>query len=213
MTEELFHDPDDLHLLPEEEAVIADAVEKRRREFGAVRHCARTALARLGHPPVALLPGEQGAPQWPSGVVGSMTHCNGYRAAAVGRSCEVITIGIDAEPHRPLPAGVLASVARPEELGQLSMLSKTDLSVHWDTVLWSCKESVYKAWFPLTGRRLDFEDASVTIDPVTASFSARLLVSPPVVAGSPLRGFYGRWVVGNGLLVSAIGLLSPPGRD
>ena len=99
-------DPPDVMLFPEEEAVIAKAVDKGRREFSTVRHCARLALATLGLPRSPLLPWERGAPQWPVGVVGSMTHCAGYRAAAVARARDVVTIGIDAEPHAVLPDGV-----------------------------------------------------------------------------------------------------------
>src|SRR5829696_6355628 len=98
-------------LFPEECAVIASAVEKRQREFATVRYCARAALAKLGVPPSPLLPGDRGAPNWPDGIVGSMTHCERFRAAAVARSSEVLTIGIDAEPNDHLPEGVLPLIA------------------------------------------------------------------------------------------------------
>jgi 4'-phosphopantetheinyl transferase EntD len=58
---EAFDDPPDAVLFPEEEAVISRAVEKRRREFRTVRHCARRALRELGLPPVAVLPGSTGS--------------------------------------------------------------------------------------------------------------------------------------------------------
>ncbi|HEY6480768.1 MAG TPA: 4'-phosphopantetheinyl transferase, partial [Streptosporangiaceae bacterium] len=100
---EEFGDRPDAVLFPEEEAVIGRAIEKRRREFTTARACARAALARLGQPPVAILPGERGAPGWPPGIVGSITHCAGYRAAAVARVSQVLAIGLDAEPDLPLP--------------------------------------------------------------------------------------------------------------
>jgi 4'-phosphopantetheinyl transferase EntD len=62
----------------------------------------------------SLLPGRSGAPRWPDGVVGSMTHCNGYRATVVAHSGRVRSLGIDAELHAPLPP-VLRVIARPEE--------------------------------------------------------------------------------------------------
>src|SRR5262245_28830029 len=86
---EAFVDPPDATLFPEEEAVVRAAVDKRRREFTTARVCARAALAKLGYPPIPILPGKRGAPTWPDGVVGSMTHCAGYRAAAVARATEV----------------------------------------------------------------------------------------------------------------------------
>lgn len=209
-------DPPDAVLFPEEEAELAQAVEKRRLEFTTVRHCARTALARLGIAPVAILPGDRGAPRWPAGIVGSMTHCTGYRAAVVARSSQLATIGVDAEPHEALPPEVLTTVTVPEERGRLERLAADRPAVHWDRLLFSAKESVYKAWFPLTGRWLDFEEASVDFGAAgqgagsgeSGSFYARLLVPGPVVAGVTLLGFTGRWLVRDGLLFTAISVPS-----
>jgi 4'-phosphopantetheinyl transferase EntD len=208
VTEELFTDPGDVVLFDAERALVARAVDKRRREFGTVRHCARRALGILGHPPVPLLPGERGEPRWPAGVVGSMTHCEGYRAAAVAHESDVWTIGIDAEPHDILPDGVLASIALPEESTQLAELGAADRSVCWDRLLFSCKESLYKAWFPLTGSWLDFEEASISIDSPGHTFSARLLVAGPSVHGRRLEIFPGRWLVRDGLVLTAITVLA-----
>jgi 4'-phosphopantetheinyl transferase EntD len=191
-------------MFPEEAARVSKAVEKRRREFGTVRHCARTALGELGIAPVAILNGERGAPQWPSGVVGSMTHCAGYRAAVVARSSVIHTVGIDAEPHAPLPQeGMLTMIAREEEIPRLARLSSAEPGVHWDRMLFCAKEAVYKAWYPLTRKWLGFEEASITLDP-SGTFDARLLVPGPVVAGVRLDGFSGRWIVGDGLVITAI---------
>ena len=100
---ELYSDPPGLTPLPEEEPLIARSVAKRRNEFITVRHCARIALGELGVPPVPILKGDKGEPCWPDGVVGSLTHCTGYRGAVVGRSAAVRSVGIDAEPHDVLP--------------------------------------------------------------------------------------------------------------
>ena len=122
--EEAFGDLPDVALFPEEEAVIARAVDKRRNEFTTARGCARVALARLGLPPVPIVPGLRGAPQWPSNVVGSITHCAGYRACAVARDRDVVTIGLDAEPHDVLPDGVLGAVASAQEQARLAALTR-----------------------------------------------------------------------------------------
>lgn len=193
----------DVDLFPEEVAAIANAVEKRRREFTTVRACARAAYEQLGLPPAALVPGARGEPRWREGVVGSLTHCDGYRACALAHARDFTTIGIDAEPNAPLPDGLLADIARPEERPALRALSQTKPAVCWDRLLFSAKESVYKAWFPLARRWLGFEDAVVTIDR-DGSFAARLLVPGPVVAGRPLSGFTGRWLCEDGLVATAI---------
>jgi 4'-phosphopantetheinyl transferase EntD len=200
------HDLLDAVLFPEELAYVARSVEKRRREFITVRACARQALAMLGYPPTPLVPGRQGAPTWPAGVVGSMTHCEAYRAAAVAHSREVIALGIDAEPNDPLPSGVLDIVATQEERGVLAELGARNPLVNWDRLLFSAKESLFKAYSPLTGRWLGFEEAIVT--PVTdGSFTTRLLVTGPSVGDRQLIDFSGRWLMREGLVITAVSVL------
>lgn len=190
-------------LFPEELAVVAKAVDKRRGEFAEVRVAARRALAELGRPAAPILPGERGAPGWPSGVVGSMTHCDGYRAAVVARESELVSLGVDAEPDLPLPDGVFAMISLPEERGTVAGLAGPQPAVNWERLLFCAKEAVYKTWFPLTRAWLDFGEASVDLRP-DGTFSARLLVPGPMVGGERLGGFDGRWLARNGLLVAAI---------
>src|SRR5690349_6008286 len=128
---EMYTDPPELSPLPEEEPLIAKSVAKRRNEFITVRYCARRALAQLGVPPVPILKGEKGEPCWPDGVVGSLTHCAGYRGAAVGRSASVRSVGIDAEPHDVLPDGVLNAISLPAERAELQAMSG---ELHWDRI-------------------------------------------------------------------------------
>jgi Phosphopantetheinyl transferase component of siderophore synthetase len=200
---ETYGDPE-AELFPEEAEVVSRAVPKRRREFAAVRHCARAALARLGVAPAPILPGERGAPRWPDGVVGSMTHCDGYRAAAVASDGDVLALGIDAEPHAVLPDGVLAAVALPEEIPVLDRLAVRWPSVSWDRLLFSVKESVYKAWFPVTGRWLDFTEARVDFDP-DGRFTVRLLTDQGLPVGDQeLTTLEGRWLVERNLVLSAV---------
>ncbi|WP_158717200.1 4'-phosphopantetheinyl transferase family protein [Streptomyces sp. NRRL F-4474] len=144
-------------------ASLRAAVAARRREFATVRRCARQSLAALGIPPMPLLPGERGAPLWPRGTVGSMTHCLGYRAAAAARADEITALGIDAEPHQPP--------------------------------------------FPLTHRRLDFRTASVSFQPAERTFSAEFLVPGPRIGEDEVSRFHGRWLVDQGIVLTAIALL------
>ena len=190
--------------------MVARAVLKRRREFTTARWCARTALARLGVGPVPILPGDKGAPTWPEGIVGSMTHCVGYRAAAVARTDDIASIGVDAEPNAPLPAGVLDTVTGTAERQWLRPLLLARPEVSWDRLVFSAKESVYKAWFPLMRCWLGFDDVIVTVDAQAGTFHARLLVPGPYLAGAPLTGFTGRWQVAQGLMTTAISLPSQP---
>lgn len=196
----------DVALLPEEQTALGRAVEKRRREFTTVRACARTAYERLGVAASAVTSGERGEPRWSPGAVGSITHCDGYRACALARASEFAAIGIDAEPNLPLRPELLPDIARPEELPRLRALAAAAPDVHWDRLLFSAKESVYKVWFPLARSWLGFEDAVLEIDREAGSFSARLLVPGPLVEGRRLTTLTGRWLVADGLVATAIAL-------
>ena len=207
---EAFDDPDDLQLYPEEQAVLQKAVASRRIEFGTARWCARQALAKLGLPPAPILPGLRGAPGWPSGVVGSMTHCAGYRAAALAHSREVATIGIDAEPHTALPDGVGDVIASHAEQRALAELAGAAPEVFWDKLLFSAKEATYKAWFPLTQRWLGFNDAVIRINAADGTFTAQLLVPGPVLGGRQLTEFSGRWLARDGLVITSIAVPAGP---
>ncbi|GGS12499.1 4'-phosphopantetheinyl transferase [Streptomyces aureoverticillatus] len=197
-------DPADAVLFPEEAAYVAKAVLKRQREFATARHCARLALAQVGVPPGPILRGDKGEPLWPDDIVGSMTHCLGYRAAVVARPDAVTSVGVDAEPAEPLSdPGVLDLVSDEAERATLAALAVEQPAVPWDRLLFSAKESVYKAWFPLTKRWLGFEEAHLDIR-ADGTFTAKFLVEGPVVAGSELTGFSGTWLVRDGVLVTAI---------
>lgn len=201
---EMFTDPPDVDLFPEEEALVARAVGKRRREFATARACARAALATLGVAPAPIVPGERGAPGWPPGIVGSITHCAGYRAAVVASASDVLTIGVDAEPDDVIPDGVLDMISLPGERARLKDLATAAPGTNWDRLLFCAKEATYKAWFPLARRWLGFNDADITIDPAGGTFQVRLLVEAPAIDGPPLTAFAGRWMERDGLLLTAI---------
>jgi 4'-phosphopantetheinyl transferase EntD len=187
--------------------VIAHAIPARRLEFATVRYCARQALRRIGVPPVPILPDADGAPRWPAGVIGSMTHCAGYRAAVVARSHRLRGIGIDAEPHAALPHPALDLVLRGEERARLHALAATHGDLHWDRIVFCAKEAVYKACFPSTRWWLDFAEISVTVH-AEGTFQARLLHAQPRIAGADLDGLAGRWVVDGGLVLAATAVSS-----
>jgi 4'-phosphopantetheinyl transferase EntD len=191
-------------LFPEEEKIIAHAVEARRREYAAVRSCAQACLGRLGYAAAPILPGVGGAPKWPAGVQGSMTHCAGYAAAAVGPLTRISAIGIDAEPDAPLPDGVLDLVATAAERNRLAMTRLEPDSPNWDRLLFSAKEAVYKGWFPLVGEWLDHQEAEILIDPQDGTFAALLARDGPIVDGRRVRRLHGRWARKQGILMTAV---------
>jgi 4'-phosphopantetheinyl transferase EntD len=189
---EAIGDPRDGPVLPEEAEAISSAQEKRRRDFATGRSLARRALERLGRPPVAIPRGPRGEPVWPPGIVGSITHCPRYCAAAVAESHAAAAIGIDAEVDRALPPGVLRLIADSEERQWID--ARVGDGVHWDRLLFSAKESVYKVWFPIMGRRLPFDAVRIAFSPEAASFRATFLAERAVLGGERLDGVDGRYL-------------------
>lgn len=152
-------EPDDTW--PVEEASVHRAVPSRVAEFRAGRVCARQALRRLGAPPMAIPAGADGAPMWPPGYVGSITHCQGLVAACAARASDVLAIGIDAEPVGGLEDDVAAIVLTPFERAATARSADPDL---WTLLQFSAKESVFKAWSRLSPGWLDFADVTLRID-------------------------------------------------
>lgn len=207
---ELECDPPHAELLPGEEIFVARALPGRRREFTTTRQCARTALAQLGFSPAPILRGPRGEPQWPAGVVGSITHCAGYRAAVVARRTALHSLGIDAEPHAGLPPGVWKIVSLPAERAMLHELAAVAPQRYWDRIVFSVKESVYKAWYPMVNQWLDFHDVEVTLHPGSGSFSASILRSAPVPAAPTGSVVEGRFQISDGRVVTAAIIAAPP---
>lgn len=134
-------------LLPGEAARVARAVPARVAEFATARRLAHDAMESIGFSgPV--LSGVHGEPHWPEGVVGSITHCPGLRAVAVGARSHVRALGIDAEPDRKLGADVGRALVMPgdrlpDEPGAL-------------TVLLCAKEAAAKAFVSMGAPTRDF---------------------------------------------------------
>ncbi|WIB00016.1 4'-phosphopantetheinyl transferase [Curtobacterium sp. MCBA15_012] len=150
-------------LTDDERTAVATALPARRAEFTTGRVLARRACAATGIDAPSIPVARSGAPVWPDGVVGAITHCAGLRACAVGRSVEHAGIGIDATPARPLPAGVLERIAdldsTPVRAGLDALRRSGGESP--DSVLFAASEAVAKArttahggWFGIDGARV-----------------------------------------------------------
>ncbi|RAV31201.1 4'-phosphopantetheinyl transferase [Corynebacterium heidelbergense] len=179
----------------EERALVATAVDRRKADFGDSRWCAHQAMSSFG-PDLPILRGRRGMPLFPDAITGSLTHTDGYRAALVGSSTRWASLGIDAEPATALPDGVLEAIARPAELRRLRRLRRGELGELMGKVLFSAKESTYKAWFPLTHRFLDFDEADIDIR-ADGTFTAHLLAQP-----QPVPFIEGRWIISGGFIAT-----------
>ena len=170
---------DEARLLPQEAAIVASAVAKRRREFAS----GRALLRRLLDTDEAVTVLVTRAPQLPSGVVASLAHDDAVVVAAVSRHRSVRSVGIDVEPVGAVDGEVADAVRRPEER-------------HLDpTWVFVAKEAMYKAWSSQGGRFLRHEDVSVT-DTGGGSFVATVLADE--------RSFTGNSTVVGGRVVALV---------
>jgi 4'-phosphopantetheinyl transferase EntD len=165
---------EDAALHPEEEACVARAGVKRRREFATGRRLARRAFAQLGIEGFALLSDSDRVPRWPEGVVGSISHCAGCCAVVVARRGRILSLGLDVERAGPLQEGLLARICTPREIERARALPPP-YGVDWGKLAFSAKESAYKCYFPLARKLLGFHDMEVEFSPDATRFEARLL--------------------------------------
>jgi 4'-phosphopantetheinyl transferase EntD len=193
-------------LFPEEEALVAGAVTKRREEFAAGRNAARAALAGLGLPPCPLLRAGRRAPAWPQGIVGSITHCSGFCCAVVAPAASVRSLGIDAETGEPLEEGLAALVCRPDELARFAYLPVLATTC-WPKLAFSAKEAFYKCVDPVLGEFLDFHEVAVRFAPGPARDGGGFGVSvlkPGLAARVPTPLLAGRWAADPARVYTAV---------
>jgi enterobactin synthetase component D len=172
-------------VLPES---LASAALKRQVEFAAGRFCARAALRQLGYEsraPLAI--GQHRAPLWPAGCLGSISHGDGLAIAVVTTTKAWRGLGIDIEriltneAAEPLLEHLMTAA-------ELSVGNVAGLSIaHWLSLVFSAKESLFKALYPLVGRYFDFLDAEVCeLQEQQSCITLRLVtsLSPSCVKGS-----------------------------
>jgi 4'-phosphopantetheinyl transferase EntD len=153
----LIRDGDELALLPEEKAAFAGSVLKVRRASGAARIVARTLLSRFGRAPRAIPKSTTGVPVWPEGIVGSLAHDSEVAVAAMAAQREFLSVGVDVEPAEPLAPDLLDIVATAGERERMR-----DDPFH-GRLLFSVKEAIYKAVYPLDRMFLDHHDVEVSL--------------------------------------------------
>lgn len=152
-------------LLPEEEAIVADAVDKRRREFTAGRTCAREILGRMGMGcDLAIGKDGYGAPLWPEGVVGSISHTEAVCIVSLSlRRPEMSSLGVDVEKDAGLDPDLLALVCDDRET-ETCFADPAENPYRLAKVIFSAKESVYKCLYPILRTMLEFHDVHIRLD-------------------------------------------------
>lgn len=201
----------DIDALPETEAkLVCDAVPKRRREFTAGREAAREALRKAGCPGVVIGSDSCGAPQWPPGYMGSISHADGLAIAVAASAQNIGAIGIDLEVSDSVHEGLWEQVLHSEEVRNLLEFPKAERA-RWATVLFSAKEAFYKFQYPLTNAWLGFKDVKVSVNPQSRSFEVQLGRAIKVGLGE-VQVFVGRFDVVASFVLTGL-WLTVPRRD
>jgi 4'-phosphopantetheinyl transferase EntD len=157
MDHRLIADGDESALLPTELAAFAGCVVKVRRASGAARIVARTLLSRFGRAHCAIPKSTAGMPVWPEGIVGSLAHDAKVAIAGMALQREFQSIGVDIEPAEPLAPDFLDIVATPKERARI------EDDPFRGRLLFSIKEAIYKAVYPLDRTFLDHHDVEVSL--------------------------------------------------
>jgi 4'-phosphopantetheinyl transferase EntD len=191
-------------LFPAEEAMISRAIDKRRHQFTAGRLCARAAFVALGAPPGPILHGEDRAPIWPPGVVGTITHTDTWCAAAAARESDgVRSLGLDVEPDTPLKPELIKTITVPEERVFLDAQPASERYL-LAKLIFSAKECAYKCQYPLSRAYFGFQGMRVHLDMAGGAFVAVFQREAGEFApGDELRG---RLLIAHGHVLTAMTL-------
>ena len=201
---------DQAWLEPEELEFVQRAVRRRKLEFAAGRALARGLLEeRFGERCGALVREPSGVPRWPVGYVGSITHCRDLVAAAVATRADVVALGIDVEPWEPLSLKLDGLLLHSDEALRLAV-QQPATARYQRRLIFSAKESIYKAVRPLLGAGLRLRDMSVTLG--SGRFVAT--VHAPARDGVHLDAVHGQWRVAGQHVATAVALpVSQPSRS
>ena len=119
----------------------------------------------------------------PEGIVGSITHCGSWAVALAASSSVARSIGVDLENSRTIrDEGMTDLVCHATEAAWV--MNGPDRRQRL-TMLFSAKESVFKALFPLCRRFMEFTDVSLSWVDEQNHFRGRLLVD---LSGDFIRG-------------------------
>ena len=172
---------------------------KRLADFSTGRYCAIKALEQLGIQDAIIPMGEDRAPIWPEGIVGSISHCDSLTGAIVAKSADHISLGLDVEEIGMVTPDLWDLVFTENEKNYLSRLSDEDKLVQ-STAIFSIKEAFYKFQHPITKTFLDFLDVEVSLP----SMDKVVVISDEISLDSMIRKNKIKYFFDNDCVISII---------
>lgn len=152
---------------------LGGASVRRQAEFLAGRNMARQALRELQVTDTTVSIGENRMPVWPVGIVGSLTHCDS-RVACLATRCQNWLAGVDLEKklEKDRASLIESSVINADERDILRQSIKENAL--GTTLLFSAKESLFKALYPHVRAYFGFDAASLVEVQFGRAFVLRL---------------------------------------
>lgn len=187
---ELLGSGDAALLFEAERACIEAAVPQRIAEFAAGRACARHAMRQAGRTDCVVLVGADRAPQWPAGLVGSITHTRDYAAAVVADRRNIRAVGIDVEIVGRVTQDLWHLLFVEEERKVLATLGTHD-QIRASTLMFAAKEAFYKLQYTLSHAWLGFSSVAVVIDDA-AHVAGEFVIHTRGTGSGSLMGVLGR---------------------
>ncbi len=140
---------------------ISGAIRNRKAEYLAGRYCAKEALKRLKISDFNLLSDDNRCPIWPVDVKGSITHCGLSAMAAVSLLPSIKGLGIDMENIVPIELidEIKQEIIFENEFALLNAYPYSEELIF--TLIFSIKESFFKAVFPLVNYYFGFDAVCV----------------------------------------------------
>ncbi|WP_346837721.1 4'-phosphopantetheinyl transferase superfamily protein [Microbulbifer sp. SAOS-129_SWC] len=172
---------------------LGRAVPKRKSEFVAGRYLARKALTSLGANSTSVGIGDNRMPLWPDSFVGSISHCREFAICAVAKQNNLKGIGIDIENilNEKSAKDIVNSILLEPEHKLVESYSTPNPSVL--TLIFSAKESLFKALYPEVGYYFGFDVAQTTaINFQTGKFTLKLVqeLTPALPVGIRFEGLF-----------------------
>ncbi|MDX1800827.1 MAG: 4'-phosphopantetheinyl transferase superfamily protein [Marinobacter sp.] len=155
---------------------LTTAAGKRKAEYLAGRVCAREALRLItGQTDVPRI-GDDRAPVWPAGNVGTITHGGDWAGAMVAARRHYLGLGMDVERRltEQRATRLLDQVLTPDEKARHAANPGSSYA-QLVTLTFSLKESLFKALYPVVKRRFYFQDAELLTWNASGEATLRLL--------------------------------------
>ncbi len=177
----------------------------RAGQSSAVRACACELLRAHGVNAPHIGRHANGAPAWPAGWVGSLTHSAGWGAVAVARADSVRAVGIDLEDPQRMKRALWPHVFTPEEINALDDLPDDEAQGR-AAAAFGAKEAIFKALSPLGGGPVPgFHDVVLAWDS-QGGFTARTAAAARNHPHPHLHALRGQTAIQDGRLLALVWL-------